>query len=141
MVIKDLVSAKLSELSARVDRVRSRCPASALALANDTDALEIVSFNLMLAVQLCADIAAHITADERWTPAGSLSEGFARLEEHGVLASNTAEQLKRAVGLRDLVAHGYARVDPSLVFIAATTGLSDLSDFAREVSAWLQAQP
>jgi len=94
----------------------------------------------MLAVQVCAHIAAHITTDERWLPAKSLAEGFSRLEEHGVLQASTAEQLRRAVGLRKVVAHGYGRVDPTFVFAAATGGLSDLSDFAREVATWLAAQ-
>ena len=78
MVKKDLVAAKLAELAARAARVRAKCPASAQALAADPDALDIVSFNLMLAVQLCADIAAHVTTDERWLPAKSLAEGFTR---------------------------------------------------------------
>ena len=59
MVKKDLVTAKLSELSERVARVRAKVPSAATALALDSDALDIVSFNLMLAVQICADIAAR----------------------------------------------------------------------------------
>jgi uncharacterized protein YutE (UPF0331/DUF86 family) len=140
LVKKDLVTAKLAELAERAARVRAKCPPSGAALAADPDALDIVSFNLMLAVQLCADIAAHITTDERWAPAKSLAEGFTRLQEHGVLEANTAEQLRRAVGLRNVVAHGYGRVDPIFVFAGATDGLSDLSDFAREVAIWLASQ-
>jgi uncharacterized protein YutE (UPF0331/DUF86 family) len=137
MVKKDLITAKLAELAERAARVRARCPASAAELAGNADALDIVSFNLMLAVQLCADIATHISSDEGWPPAKSLGEGFARLEEHGVIQSTTAEILKRAVGLRNVVAHGYGRVDAAMVFAAATTGLDDLSAFAREVAQWM----
>jgi len=137
LVKKDLVAAKLAELAERAARVRAKCPASVQALAADLDALDIVSFNLMLAVQLCADIAAHVTTDERWLPAKSLAEGFTRLEENGVLEASTAERLRRAVGLRNVVAHGYGRVDAFLVFAAATEGLSDFSNFAREVATWL----
>jgi uncharacterized protein YutE (UPF0331/DUF86 family) len=140
VVKKDLVAAKLAELAERAARVRAKCPASEQALAADPDALDIVSFNLMLSVQLCADIAAHITTDERWLPAKSLAESFTRLEEHAVLLPNTAERLRRAVGLRNVVAHGYGSVDPALVFSAATAGVSDLSEFAREVATWLANQ-
>lgn len=140
MVKKDLVAAKLAELAERVVRVRAKCPLSGEALAADPDALDIVSFNLMLAVQLCADIAAHLTTDERWLPAKSLAEGFTRLEEHGVLEASTAERLRRAVGLRNVVAHGYGSINPTSVFAAATDGLSDLSDFARQVATWLAKQ-
>jgi uncharacterized protein YutE (UPF0331/DUF86 family) len=95
----------------------------------------------MLAIQLCADIATHITSDEAWPPAKSLAEGFNRLQEHQVIAQATAESLKRAVGLRNIVAHGYGRVDSTMVFAGATSGLRDLVDFAQDVATWLTTRP
>src|SRR5688572_14584931 len=97
MVDRDLVQAKLGELDERLARMRERCPGSADAFSGDRDALDIVSFNLMLAIQSCADIASHIIADERWTAAKTLSEGFERLREHGVLTAATAAGMKSAV--------------------------------------------
>lgn len=88
----------------------------------------------MLAVQICADIASHLIADEGWPVAKSLADGFNRLAERGVLQPKTAEALCKAVDLRNVVAHGYAGVDPQLVFAAATRGVTDLEAFAREVS-------
>lgn len=123
-----------------MERVRSRTPSSADLLTADRDALDIVAFNLMLAVQLCADIASHIIADEGWGTARSLAEGFEQLAKHGVLETETAQALERAVGLRNVVAHGYSGVDPALCFVAATSGLSDLSAFAKQVSIWARAQ-
>jgi uncharacterized protein YutE (UPF0331/DUF86 family) len=140
MVDRDLVTAKLVELDARIGQVRRHLPASAAALAADRDALDIVSFNLMLAVQVCADIASHLIADEGWAPARSLAEGFARLEEHRVLSAAIAKALRRAVGLRNVVAHGYARLDVPRTFEAASAGTSELDAFAREVGAWIVAQ-
>jgi uncharacterized protein YutE (UPF0331/DUF86 family) len=141
VVKKDLVAAKLAELAQRVARVAAKLPSSPIELEGDADALDIVSFNLMLAVQLCADIASHIVSDEGLVPARSLAEGFGRLAEHGILTSQTAEQLKRAVGLRNVVAHGYGRVDSAAVFAAGRGGLDDLRAFSREVSAWLATRP
>jgi uncharacterized protein YutE (UPF0331/DUF86 family) len=138
VVDRDLLTAKLVELSDRVDRIRLRLPDSASALAADRDALDLVSFNLMLSVQVCADVASHLIADEGWMPANSLAEGFTRLEQNGVLAASTAESLRRAVGLRNVVAHGYARLDVRRAFLAASTGTLDLEAFAREVSAWAE---
>ncbi len=43
----------------------------------------------------------------------------------------------RAVGLRNVVVHGYAGSDPAMVFAAATRGLGDLEAFATEVAQWL----
>ena len=136
MVNRGLLAAKLAELADRVARVRARCPATAEGLTRDRDALDLVAFNLMLAVQSCADIASHIVADERWPAATTLAAGFQRLAEHGVIAETTAAALGRAVGLRNVVAHGYAGVDAALVHGAAVGGVTDLDTFAREVAAW-----
>lgn len=139
MVNEGLVRTKLSELGERIERVRARCPATADALAADRDALEIVAFNLMLAVQVCADIAAHLVADEGWPAPRTLAEGFDRLAEHGVTTPPTSEALKRAVGLRNVVAHGYARINAGMVHVGGTVGLSDLERFAAEVARFVTA--
>jgi uncharacterized protein YutE (UPF0331/DUF86 family) len=85
-------------------------------------------------------MASHLIADEGWPVATSLAEGFARLEQFGVLDHDTALALQLAVGLRNVVAHGYAGLDVDRCFDAARHGLTDLESFARQVSAWAQAQ-
>ncbi|MBX3227438.1 MAG: DUF86 domain-containing protein [Labilithrix sp.] len=139
MVDRKLVAAKLAELSDRSSRAKQHAKPTAAELASDRDALDLVSFNLMLAVQACADIASHVIADEGWTPAGSLAEGFARIAAHGVITEKTWRALARAVGLRNVVAHGYAGIDPALVHLAVTTGIADLDAFSAEVAAWMTA--
>ncbi len=141
VVNRGLVATKLADLSDRISRVRLHCPSDAAELASSRDALDLVSFNLMLAVQSCADIASHLIADEGWPAAQSLADGFQRLAEKGVISTPTASALSRAVGLRNVVAHGYAGVDATLVHAAATQGVTDLDTFAREVARWLATRP
>ena len=93
-------------------------------------------FGLMLSVQVCADIASHLIADEGWPPARTIGEGFSRLEENGVVSGPIASALRDAVGLRNIVAHGYAGADVALVHLAATKGVADLDAFARAVADW-----
>lgn len=97
MVDRGLISLKLADLADRIARVRSRCPTTVDDLRADRDALDLVSFNLMLAVQTCSDIAAHIIADEGWPAAQSLAAAFNRLSAEGVVSPATA-------GVRDLEA-------------------------------------
>jgi uncharacterized protein YutE (UPF0331/DUF86 family) len=140
MVDRDLVATKLGELAEHLARVRTRSTASAEDLRRDRDALDLISFNLMLAVQACADVASHVISDEGWPPAISLGAGFERLRDRGVISAPVTEALVRAVGLRNVIAHGYAGVRPEMVHAAATTGLADLEAFAREIATWAQRQ-
>lgn len=141
MVDPDLVAVKLAELADRMARVRLHQRATAKALAADRNALDLVAFNLMLAVQSCADIASHVIADEKWAVPASLAASFERLRDHGVISPGVSDALSRAVGLRNVVAHGYAGARPELLHTASTTGLADLEAFAREVAAWVRSHP
>jgi uncharacterized protein YutE (UPF0331/DUF86 family) len=140
MVDLDVLAAKLRELAERLARVREHCRPDAAALAGDRDALDLVSFNLMLAVQVCVDVASHLIADEGWPLAATAAQSFQRLFEHGVISQGVADMLGRATGLRNVVAHGYAGVDPEQIHRAATEGLADLERFASEVGAWVSGR-
>jgi uncharacterized protein YutE (UPF0331/DUF86 family) len=140
MVDRDLVASKLGELAEHVARVRTRRTASAEDLRRDRDALDLISFNLMLAVQACADVASHVISDEGWPPATSLGAAFERLRDRSVISGPVCDALVRAVGLRNVIAHGCAGVRPEMVHAAATIGLADLEAFAREVATWAQRQ-
>jgi uncharacterized protein YutE (UPF0331/DUF86 family) len=137
MVDPDVVTSKLAELRTRLERIAARCPDRTEELTRDVDALDIISFNLMLAVQASLDAASHVIADEGWVPARTLSEAFRRLEEHGVITRQTADALSDAAGLRNVVAHGYAGADVAKIHRAATEGRRDLERFAQELARWL----
>jgi uncharacterized protein YutE (UPF0331/DUF86 family) len=140
MVDADLVSAKLAELTDRLARVRRHRRPSAQDLAADRDALELVSFNLMLAIQTCLDVASHIIADEGWPPATDLAGSFRRLGEQGVISEGLAREMARAAGLRNIVAHLYAGIEAALIHAAASESLVVLDRYAAEVSTWVREQ-
>lgn len=94
----------------------------------------------MLAVQSCVDIASHVIADEGCPPAGTLADAFARIADQGVISPKTKHALMRAVGLRSVVAHGYAGMDPASVHAAATLGVLELDSFSMEVASWLTSR-
>ena len=76
-------------------------------------------------------------SDEDWAPVATARGALERLQERGVISKPTSLALHGAVGLRNIVAHGYGDVDPLQIHAAAKTGLADLERFASEVSAWV----
>lgn len=138
MVQQEIVLRKLSELDQRVARVRAHRRATADDLAADRDALDLVAFNLMLAVQAATDLATHLIADEGWASPPTVGESFDRLAEHQVITHKTAAAMRRAVSFRNVVAHGYAGIDVTATHAASTVGLDDLDGFGREVATWLE---
>lgn len=66
-----------------------------------------------------------------------MADAFHRIEQHGVISRATADKMATAVGMRNVIAHGYSGIRPDLVFTAATEGVEDLETFASEVGAWV----
>ncbi|MEW5854278.1 MAG: DUF86 domain-containing protein [Myxococcota bacterium] len=140
MVDADVITLKLGELARRIARVDEHYLPAAPAFPANQDSQEIIAFNLMLSVQVCADIASHIISDEGWPPAATLAEGFKRLAEHGVITEALAQTLSQAVGLRNVVAHGYARINLQHLHAAAARGVEDLREYTRQVAQWVSAR-
>jgi uncharacterized protein YutE (UPF0331/DUF86 family) len=136
MVNRNLLAAKWTELAERLAQVRKHRKAALAELESDRDATELVAFNLMLAVQVCADVANHLIADEGWAAPRTTGEAFARLAEQGVIRPELAAALRLAVGFRNVIVHGYAGVDLRPLHRASTDGVDDLDAFARAVAQW-----
>lgn len=78
---RNAVTVKLRELSERMAQVRTHLPPNASILATDQDALDLVSFNLMLSVQSCLDLATHLIPDDSLPFAPTAAEAVQRLSE------------------------------------------------------------
>jgi uncharacterized protein YutE (UPF0331/DUF86 family) len=141
VVDRNVVQGKLTQLEEHLERIRLHCPAEASELERNRDASDLIAFNLLLAIQVCLDIASHIIADEGWPSAPTLAASFRRLAEHSVPDATTANALATAAGFRNVVAHGYGGIDLALLHRAATSGLADVQAFAREVAAWAAVRP
>ena len=72
------------------------------------------------------------------SPARTMTQAEGRAG--GVISARVCEALVRAVGLRNVIAHGYAGVRPEMVHAASTSGLADLESFAQEVATWARGQ-
>jgi uncharacterized protein YutE (UPF0331/DUF86 family) len=136
MVDANVLAAKLADLSQRLGRIRRHQPVDAAALSADTDLLDAVSFNLLLAVQACLDIASHLIADEGWPVAATLGESFHRLHEKGVITGPTAAAMRQAAAFRNVLVHDYGSARLDLIAAAASKGIADLERFAQEISEW-----
>lgn len=95
-----------------------------------------VKYHFVTAIEAAVDVAQHICAAEGWGPPESNGEAVALLGERGVVEPRLADRMRRAVGFRNVLVHGYVDVDDSVV-LAQLQDLDDLRSFARAVARWL----
>ncbi|MCG2587507.1 type VII toxin-antitoxin system HepT family RNase toxin [Rhodohalobacter sulfatireducens] len=128
-----VIKEKLESLRRCYRRIEEKRPESAEELQDNFDLQDILSVNIERAVQLCVDIGTHIIANSEFQAPTSLGETFEILEEMEILDSKIANQMKKAVGFRNIAVHAYREINWDIVFHISHKGLHDLKAFAKRI--------
>lgn len=134
MVKPEVVRRKVAEALSRIARVESKLVRPVEVFLADQDARELASFNLFLAIQDCIDLASHWVADDDWGPADDAASAFGILADHREIDRNLAEDMRKAVGLRNLIVHGYSLVDHARIQQEYKKGVASLRRFLAAVA-------
>jgi uncharacterized protein YutE (UPF0331/DUF86 family) len=124
----------LRGIAERADRLRT---AAAVAGGERPELwLDGVKYLFVTMIEGCLDVAQHIASSERLGVPDSNAGAIRLLGRAGVIEQPLAEALGRAAGFRNVLVHGYAEVDDSIVMESLET-LHDFDDFVAQVSAWI----
>jgi uncharacterized protein YutE (UPF0331/DUF86 family) len=129
MVRRDVAGAWVARASAWLDDAARAFELPVGEFVAATKDRDLALFYLFLAIQECIDLAAHWVADAGWDPADDAASTFDVLAGRGAISRDQAETLRRATGLRNRIAHGYAQVDYPRVRAEALDGLPALRAF------------
>ncbi len=133
MVQRNLILNKVIQIRQSIARIQTRALLSSDEFFQDADAQDIVKLNFQNAIQGCLDLADHIIADEEWGIPGSFGEAMDKLAEHGVISPAEAETYKKMGRFRNLLVHGYARVDHRELYKIMKTGLRDIEKYVESI--------
>jgi len=102
-------------------------------LTQDLRELRFAEHTLQIAIQAALDVASHIVSDDRLGEPTTNRELFDLLAGHGWIDVSLAERLRRMVGFRNVLVHGYAEVDPLVVKDVVDRHLGDLDAFVSTI--------
>lgn len=134
---REVIEQKLESLRRCLQRIAEKCPSDPDRLSRDPDLQDIVTLNLTRAVQLCVDLGAHLIADLNVPPPDTMGQTFDALAAAGIIPQLLGQQLKKAVGFRNIAVHHYEEIDWTIVHRIALHHLSEFTDFAKVISAKL----
>ncbi len=117
-------SGHLHRLAALADEVFTAQP----------DLLAAVEHRFIVAIEASMDACRHVTASEGLRAPTDFADSFAVLEEAGWLDDALATRLQAMARFRDLLVHGYARVDDARVVVILRSHVVDLDDFRAAVA-------
>jgi len=123
----ELAAKKLAEVETFVQELRTLSRSELV--TTDLRERRFVEHTLQLAIQAVLDLASHVVAEARLGEPESYAELFSRLADHGMIPSDLAPRLRKMAGFRNLLVHGYAKVDPAIVAQVATRDVQDLLVF------------
>jgi uncharacterized protein YutE (UPF0331/DUF86 family) len=125
---------RLEEVVSRLEELGRVAPATSRESFRDAWAAER---GLQLAAEIVFDIGNHVLSAHFGVSARDYEDIIAQLGAQGVIDAALRERLKGLGGFRNVLVHGYLRVDPERVAAALVRAPSDFSAFARAVRGWL----
>jgi uncharacterized protein YutE (UPF0331/DUF86 family) len=129
VVRPDVVRRKIIRATAWLERAEKRVVEPRGELLTEEDRLDLVSFHLQLAIQECIDLAIHAVADEGIPPPDEVGSAFDVLADQGILDRDLASRMRRAVGLRNRIVHGYVDIDHGRLQEEFEAGAASLRQF------------
>jgi uncharacterized protein YutE (UPF0331/DUF86 family) len=124
----------LDRLSEELAHLRRRSGYPADELLGDPDRLAAVKYRFVVAIEICIDVGQHIVASDGLRAPTSFVDVFAILAEAGFVPASLVATLQDMARFRNLLVHGYLRVDDQRVVQILTSRLGDFDIFRAEVA-------
>ena len=135
MTDSELVAKKLSEIEGYVRELRTI--ANPGRIKTDVKEERFAAHTLQLAIQAALDVASHIVSDERLGEPRTNRELFTLLDQHGWIEASLSQNLQNMAGFRNILVHGYQKLDLAILVDAVQNRLDDLNVFAVAIRARL----
>jgi len=110
-------------------------------LKTDPDKRGATLYELQTCIEAMSDIANHLIAATGLRKPQERGEAFTILAEAGILPQALAQELVEAVGMRNILVHGYLNVVLDLVHQNLQSDLSRIEAFAQYIVTYLNGLP
>lgn len=107
----------------------------AASLINDFEKRGAVERYLYLAMQATIDLAEQVLSYKKLPKPATLADNFRLLAEAGLLDTQLAGRLTKMVGLQNILAHDYRRIDYTLLCTAVRDDVKDLHTLIQEMQS------
>lgn len=131
MTDPDLIAKKLAEIETYVRELRTLVRVEKI--KTEVKEERFAAHTLQLAIQNTLDVASHIVSDERLGEPQTNQELFTLLERNGWLAAPLAQNLRGMAGFRNILVHGYHKLNLDILRDVLLNRLSDLEDFVEAI--------
>jgi len=127
------IKAKIAVVQERVRRLSGFKKLAFEAYLKNLTVKDAVERNIEVAIQACIDIARIIIKREGFREPEDNKGVFVVLSENSIISENSLKFLIPMAGTRNVLVHGYEKIDDAIIFAVLKKHLSDFNFFLKEV--------
>ena len=102
--------------------------------------IQAIKYSLFEIIEACIDIASHIISIRAFQRAESYAEMFEILGKNAIIGTKLSINLSNMARFRNILVHGYAKIDNSKVLSFAKDELKDVEDFIKKIMELIKNQ-
>jgi len=127
------IRAKIAVVQERVRRLSTFTGLSFESYLKDLTTRDAVERNIEVAIQACIDIARIIIKLEGLREPEDNKGVFVVLAENGIVGEDSLRFLIPMAGTRNVLVHGYDKIDDAIIFSVLKKHLSDFKTFLKQI--------
>ncbi len=95
--------------------------------------VQAIKYSLFEIIEACIDIASHIISGKGLQRAESYAEMFEILGKNDILKTQLSKELSNMARFRNVLVHGYAKIDNSKILVFTKEKLIDVENFIKAI--------
>lgn len=128
---------RLEEVISQLEELAALGPATIRTNVRDAWAVER---GLQLGAEIVFDVGNHILSAHFGVAARDYEDIIAQLGAHRVIDAGLRNRLKGLGGFRNVLVHGYLRLDADRILDVLRRAPADFTDFALAIRTWLERE-
>ena len=126
MVNREILIKRIEQIERHLGKISAYRKLSRGEFLKDSNAQDIVEYNLFQIVNHLIDIMQHIVVDEDYGLPQTAYEAVEIFQKKGFLNKKDLDLLKKMIGFRNVVGHDYISIDKGVVHRILTGGERDI---------------
>ena len=138
MIDRDAVQDRLMYIDEMLRRLKQHGEFSFEAFAKDEMRSDAALYEMQTCLEAVSDIATHLAVGAGVGRPGGRADAIRLLARHGILSEELEHRLAAALGMRNILVHGYLRLVLRMVYDAIQNDLGDIEAFCAAVQRYIE---
>jgi len=140
MIDRQVIEERLDYIQVMLGLLKEDAKLDLATLRADPRRVNSLLYSLQTCLEAITDIAGHLVAALNLRKPEDRGELMAILAEAGIIPQALAASLTQAIGMRNVIVHGYLRVALELVHRSLQENLEDIEEFCQCIMRYLEKE-